>query len=325
MAKNTIKTLTRQVSVTQTAQVPAVIESAGPRAKKRFVEFFTANINNDNTRAAYLRAVRRFCSWCDVRKIDLTAVEPTLVALYINELQKELAKSSVKQHLAAIRMLFDYFVTGHVVDVNPASSVRGPKLVIKKGKTPVMSAVEARQLMDAIDLTKISGLRDRALIALMIYTFARVSATISLDVKDVCEKQSRLWVRLHEKGGRFHEMPLHHNAELYLREYMAAATIEKKKNRPLFCTLDRHRKLTTNRLQRQEAWEMVKRRARQAGVSESICNHTFRATGITDYMRNGGTLEKAQQMAAHANAKTTNMYNRVEDEVTLDEVERMQI
>lgn len=120
-------------------------------------------------------------------------------------------------------------------------------------------------------------------------------------------------------------MPLHHTAETFLLEYMDAANLHGRKGVPLFCTIDRRRELTETRMHRNDALRMIKRRALHAGVSHHICCHTFRATGITEYMRNGGTLEKAQQMAAHASSKTTNMYNRVSDAVTLDEVERIVI
>jgi len=315
----------RQVSVTESATVPALIESAGRKAKRRFVEFFTANINNDNTRAAYLLAVTRFCSWCESRKLSFETIEPTLVAMYIKELGRHYSDASIKQHLAAIRMLFDYLVTGGIIDVNPASSVRGPKLVIVKGKTPVLSADDARTLLDSIDVPKIAGLRDRALIGVMVYSFARIGATLKMNVGDYYQNGKRGWIRLHEKGGRYHEIPCHHNAEQYLDEYLMAAPIADEKKTPLFRTLDRRRELSDRRMHRSDALRMIKRRAKRAGVSAEICCHTFRATGITEYMRNGGTLEKAQQMAAHSSARTTNLYNRVNDELTLDEVERVVI
>lgn len=311
--------------MTSKALVPAVIESAGPDAKRRFVEFFTANIRNPNTRESYLRAVRFFCQWCDDTRIQLTAVEPTLVAAYIEEIRQRYSDGSVKVHLAAIRMLFDYFVTGGILPFNPAQAVKGPKLVVVKGKTPVLSARDARTLLDSIDTSKIVGLRDRALIGTMVYSFARVGATLKMNVDDIWLNDRRYWVRLHEKGGRYHEMPLHHNAEQFLLEYMDAANLHGLQGIPLFCTVGRRRHLTETRMDRNDALRMIKRRARQAGVSPRICCHTFRATGITEYMRNGGTLEKAQQMAAHASSKTTNMYNRVHDSVSLDEVERIVI
>ncbi|MEZ6055451.1 MAG: tyrosine-type recombinase/integrase [Planctomycetaceae bacterium] len=312
-------------SVTATAIVPAVIEAAGPDAKRRFVEFFAANIRNANTRESYMRAVRFFCLWCEDRSIPLFSVEPTLIAAYVEEIQAWYADGSVKVHLAAIRMLFDYFVTGGILPFNPAQAVRGPKLVITKGKTPVLSASDARRLLDSIDISKIAGLRDRALIATMVYSFARIGATLKMNVDDLWLNGHRHWIRLHEKGGRYHEMPLHHNAEAFLIEYMDAANLHGLKGIPLFCTIGRRRNLTETRMHRNDALRMIKRRAKQAEVSPRICCHTFRATGITEYMRNGGTLEKAQQMAAHASSKTTNMYNRVNDAVTLDEVERIVI
>ena len=189
----------------------------------------------------------------------------------------------------------------------------------------MLSASEARRLLDSIDATTIVGLRDRALIALMVHTFARVGATLKMRVDDVRLSDRRYWVRLHEKGGRHHEMPLHHNAERYLLEYMDAAGLHEAPATPLFRTIGRRRYLTPNAMHRNDALRMIKRRALAAGISPHACSHTFRATGITEYMRNGGTLEKAQQMAAHVSSETTQMYNRVTDSVTLDEVERVLI
>lgn len=305
--------------------MPALIRDAGADTIRRFVEFFTANIRNPNTRSAYMRAVQRFCDWAESHKVLLSQIEPVIVAAYVEELQRHYSDLTVKQHLAALRMLFDYLVTGGILRVNPAAAVKGPKVVIRKGKTPILSATEARALLDSIDTTTIAGLRDRALIALMVHTFARVGAALRMQVQDVRLSDRRYWVRLHEKGGRHHEMPLHHNAEHYLLEYMAAAELHVQPASPLFRTIGRRRYLTLNAMHRNDALRMIKRRAIALGISPHICSHTFRATGITEYMRNGGTLEKAQQMAAHASATTTQMYNRVEDSVTLDEVERVLI
>ena len=317
----------RQVlpSITQAANVPALIQNAGSETKRRFVEFFTANIRNANTRTAYLRNVTRFCNWCDDRHVTLQQTEPTLIAFYIEELQQKHSRPTVKQHLAAIRMLFDFFVTGGILKVNPASSVRGPKHVVVKGKTPVLQPQDARLLLDSIPTDVIAGLRDRALISLMLYTFARVGAAVAINVDDVYMNGRRWWVRLKEKGGRQHEMPLHHTAEEFVLAYMDAADLHGQKNMPLFRTLDRKRNLTETRMLRQDAFNIVKRRAKAAALGTSICNHSMRATGITAYMMNGGTLERAQQMAAHASSRTTNMYNRANDSVTLDEVERILI
>jgi len=231
----------------------------------------------------------------------------------------------VKQHLAAIRMLFDFFVTGGILRMNPALSVRGPRHVVVKGRTPVLQPVHARRLLDSIPEDKIGGLRDGALVMLMLYTFARIGDAVAVNVDDVYMNGRRWWVRLSEKNGRQHEMPLHHSAEEAVLAYMDAADLHGEKNMPLFRTLDRHRNLTENRTYRQHAFAMIRRRARQAGVGSAICNHTMRATGITAYMSNGETLERAQFMAAHSSSRTTSLYNRSNDSVTLDEVERILI
>jgi len=223
-------------------------------------------------------------------------------------------------------MLFDWLVIGQAMPVNPAASVKSPRYSIKKGKTPVLSAEDARRLLDSIDTSHVVGLRDRALIAVMIYSFARVSAVVQIKVKDYYPNGKRFWIRLHEKGGKYHEVPAHHTAEKYLDEYIEAAGIAGEKNKPLFrTTRGQSRALTERALDRSRAWAMVKRRARDAGVSLEIRCHTFRATGITEYLRNGGTIEKAAQIAAHESTRTTQLYNRVDDALTLDEIEWIMI
>src|SRR5712692_9398835 len=154
---------------------PPALERAG----RRFIEFFTATIRNRNTRLAYARAVKRFFDWCEDHHLGLEDIEPIAIAAYVEELGSEIAKPSVKQHLAAIRQLFDYLVTGGILLSTPAGSVRGPTYVVTRGKTPVLSSDEMRQLLDSIDTCELIGLRDRALLGLMGYTFARVSAVVS--------------------------------------------------------------------------------------------------------------------------------------------------
>jgi site-specific recombinase XerD len=164
--------------------LPAVIAAAGGRAEQRFIEFFTANIGNKNTRVAYARAVGQFFDWCDDQGLRLVDLEPVIVAAYIEWLRDRRSAPTVKQHLAAIRMLFDWLVVGQVLPANPAAAVRGPKYVARRGKTPVLSAAEARQLLDSIAIGKLVGLRDRALIGVMVYTFARVGSVTAMRVED---------------------------------------------------------------------------------------------------------------------------------------------
>ena len=303
--------------------LPAAIAAQGERAGRRFVEFFTATIRNRNTRMAYARAVKRFFDWCEDHRLGLEDIEPIAIAAYIEELGSEIAKPSVKQHLAAIRQLFDYLVTGGILVSTPAGSVRGPKYVVTRGKTPVLSGKEMRQLLNSIDTSELIGLRDRALLGLMGYTFARVSAVVSLRVEDYFQQGRRSWLRLHEKGGKRHEVPCHHSLDEYLDAWIAAAGIGDDKKGPLFRSFKKGDKLTGNPMIRSDVLYMIKRRAKGAALPYSTCCHTFRATGITAYLQNGGTLEHAQQIAAHQSPRTTKLYDRTKDEISLDEVERI--
>ena len=305
--------------------LPSVIQRAGPKASRRTLEFFTTEIRNRNTRQAYAHAVQQFFNWCDDRNVELQDISPFTVAAYVEELQRDYAAPSVKQHLAAIRMLFDYLVVGQVLPMNPAASVRGPKHVVKRGKTPVLTGDQARTLLDSIDTADVAGLRDRALIGVMVYTFARVGAVSRMCVEDYYANGKRWWFRLHEKGGKRHEVPAHHNAEVYVDAYLEAAAIEGQKRGPLFRTLGRDRTLTALAMHRTDILRMIKRRALAAGLPASTCCHTFRATGITAYLENGGTIENAQAIASHESPRTTKLYDRTSDEITLDEVERILI
>jgi site-specific recombinase XerD len=274
--------------------LPSPITAAGENASRKFIEFFTANIRNRNTRLAYARAVRRFFDWCEGHRIALEKIEPMLVAAYIEELGQSLDVPSVKQHLAAIRVLFDFLVVGQVITMNPAAAVRGPKHIVTKGKTPVLAPEEAHELFDSITPVTIADLRDRALIGVMVYSFARVGAVVGMNVEDYYQQGKRFWFRLHEKGGKRHEVPAHHKAEEYVDAYIAAAGIANQRGTPLFRSLSRRRTLTDRRLHRLEVLAMVKRRSRRAGLSPTVCCHSFRATGITAYLLNGGTLDDDQ-------------------------------
>lgn len=318
--------------------VPALLRTLSEPGLLRFLEFFTVNIRNPNTRAAYGRAARNFLRWCEARGLaELKDVQPVHVAAYVEEIGRGLSRPTVKQHLACIRMLFDWLIVGQVVRSNPAAAVRGPKHSVAVGSTPVLAAPEARTLLDSIAVAKtvvvdgvetqapdVVGLRDRALIALMTYTFARIEAAVSMKVEDFYPERRRWWIKLGEKGGKVNKMPAHHNLEHYLHEYIEAAGLKDDPKGPLFRSADWHYG-TLNRkpLNRVNAWQMVQRRQKAAGIDTRICNHTFRATGITVYLSNGGSVEKAQQMANHSDPRTTKLYDRRRDEVSLDEVERI--
>jgi site-specific recombinase XerD len=317
-----------QLAPLSSPTLPALVAAAGERASMRFLEFFAANIRNPHTRRAYYRAAEEFLTWCASAGVPLiAAVRPVHVATWIEASTRELAAPSVKQRLAALRHLFEWLVNGQVVPVNPAHTVRGPRHVVTSGQTPVLDPAEARTLLDSIDTGTVTGLRDRALIALMVYSFARIGAALGMAVEDVYTQNRRLWVRLREKGGKRHAMPCHHNLEEYLVAYLDGAGLRDDPKGPLFRTIGRSagRPLTRTVLPQANAYAMIRRRAVAAGIKTKLGNHSFRATGITAYLKNGGTLEKAAAMANHASTRTTQLYDRRRDEVSLDEVERIAI
>ena len=205
-----------------------------------------------------------------------------------------------------------------------AAPVRGPKEVVRKGKTPVLTAAEVSALFKNIPIDSVVGLRDRALISVMLHAFARLEAAVSMDVADFYPQGTTWRLRLHEKSGKYHVMPAHHLLAERLHAYISAAGIAGQKDNPLFRAASHKGSGVTGRLNQRRARNMVQRRVTAAGIATpGISNHTFRATGITLYMANGGALETAQEMAAHASSKTTAMYDHSGERRTQAEVERV--
>jgi site-specific recombinase XerD len=299
------------------------------------LEFFAATIRNRNTRTAYFRGVKKFLDWCAGRGArELAQIQTLHVAAFIEEEMARHEAQTVKQELAAIRKLFDYLVVKQVVTSNPATSVRGPAYSISRGKTPVLSGEEAKALLESIAIYKdgeereidLLGLRDRALIAAMVYSFARVGAVVKMRGEDYYHQGRRSKLRLHEKGGKYHQVPVHHKAAEYLDAYVEAAGIGEEKKLPLFRSIPgKNGSLTLLPLSTVDVLRMIKKRALAAGLPSEVCCHTFRATGITNYLENGGTVEGAQQIAAHASPRTTKLYDRRNDEIDQQEVERIRL
>ena len=301
-------------------RLPTIIAFADARTSERYLEFFAANIRNRNTRAAYLTAAEKFFSWCDRHELrDIHSIGRLQVAAYIEQLTHIHAAPTVKQNLAAIKMLFAFLRTH---GDNPAEGVRGPKHVVHTGRTPVLSAEQAGRLLASIDAGTLAGKRDRALISVMIYSFGRISAVVGMDVDDYHMNGDRRWIRVREKGGKEHAVPVHADAAKCVDAYIAAAGIT---SGPLFRTLAERKSMSDVTLSRFAAWEMVKRRARVCGLPKGTTNHTFRATGITVYLENGGSIENARNIAAHASIKTTQTYDRRGEQVRVDEVGRIRL
>lgn len=320
------------------SEVPASVATLGEDAKKRYTTFFTDTIRNRNTRDAYFRNAWRFFSYCEALGLTVDQIESVHVSAYIELLMTHYSRPTVKQNLATIRKLFDWLIVGQVVPVNPAHAVQGPRHVVTEGLTPILERDELQLLLSSIDDQTLVGKRDRALIGTMTATFGRVSAVLGMSVEDYYQDGKTWTIRIHEKNGKTITMPVQSDLESLLDDYIACAgfpdanspesseRLAQAHRRPLFRTAaGRTGRLNEARMSRQDAWRMVKRRARQAGISCRISNHSFRGTGITNYRENGGSLENAAYMAGHASERTTKLYDRRATLIKRKEVEKITI
>lgn len=307
---------------TGAGRLPSLITNAGDKATESFVEFFASTIPNKNTRVAYLHAVTQFSEWCEARRIPLDGVSPIILAAYREQHSGSLP--TIKQHFSALRMMFAWFVEKGIAERNPVREVKTAKFSRGEGKTPALSVEEVQQLFESFDTDSVVGLRDRALIGVMAYTFARVDAATSLRVRDYIQQGRRAFIRLREKGGKEKEIPCHHKLEEFLDAYIQSANLVGGKDAPLFRTAaGRTGKLTENPMSRFDAWKMVRRRLKDAGIEGEFTNHSFRATGITTFLENGGSLESAQFIAGHADSRTTKLYDRRHQRASLEDLERV--
>jgi site-specific recombinase XerD len=306
--------------------VPAIVADTHAAAAERFLEYFAATIRNSNTRQAYMAAVAEFLSIAPVVDLrSLAEIRSLHVSAYVEHLSARFAPQTVKQRLAALRGLFDWLARHGVLEHNPAAPVRGPAYSYTRGKTPILTAAEAKRLIDSIETDSLIGLRDRALIAVMVYSLARVSAAVGMDVKDLVQTAGRSWLRFSEKGGKVHEMPAHHRLLDHLEAYLKALGPQDARAPMFRPAFGRSGELRGERLTRFDAYAMVRRRAARAGLTAKIGNHSFRATGITTFLLNDGSLELAQEMANHASPRTTKLYDRRADPITQGAVERIRI
>jgi integrase/recombinase XerD len=260
--------------------VPAIIAAAGDKTSEHFLEFFAATIRDKNTRAAYVQAAAQFFRWCEQYDLQLAAIRPLHVSAYIEA--KPMTAPSIKQHLAALRGLFNWLVIKQVIPESPAMVVKGPKFSRQVGVTPIMEAEQMRQLLDSIkvmrrikiprkhggglrEVSDLKGLRDRAAIAIMGYTFARVSAVVGLTLADYRLEGKRGRLRLMEKGSKEKLVWLHREAEEFLDAYLAEAGITDPKA-PVFQTLDKAHRLSGELLSRRDMLRAVKQRCNAAGL-----------------------------------------------------------
>lgn len=305
--------------------VPACIVDAGPAASFAWEEFFVGKLRNRHTRAAYLRAVSRFLHWCEGQHVPLARITPGMVGSYFDALPGSIP--SKKVHMAAIRTFFDVLVQRHIVVLNPALSVKTERYAVVEGKTPEITVEQCRKLLHAIELKSLIDLRDRAVIGVLIYTAARAGAVAGLRLKDLVPDGGQWVLRFAEKGGKARSIPVRHDLQRYLTDYLFATGLDDQpKETPLFQSIRaRTGRLSGRALSGVDVCRMVKRRLQSAGLSTLISPHSFRSCAATDLLLQGVPQEDVQHLLGHTDARTTRLYDRRQKHITRNIVERISV
>lgn len=305
--------------------LPAIIADVGAAGRFAWDEFFRGRLRNSHTRIAYGHAVQKFLAWCEEKGIALPRVTPGMVGEYFDQHPGSIPTK--KQHLAAIKGLFDALVVRHAVVLNPAASVRLERYQVIEGKTPEITVGQARTLLSSIDTSNVVGLRDRAAVALLIYTAARVGAVAKLRLKDFEHDGSQFVLRFQEKGGKSRGIPVRHDLEGFLLSYIDRAGLrDAPRESPLLrSALRRTHVLSDHPMTGVYLGWMLKRRLKDAGLPLRLSPHSFRVATITDLLTQGVPLEDVQYLAGHSDPRTTRLYDRRQKRVTRNIVERISI
>lgn len=254
--------------------LPDIIRRAGPEAERLTLGFLNG-IRNANTRAAYEVAVLRFTEWCEDRELALNDITPFVVRAYTKQMQHEYAAGTVKQHLAAVRLLFDHLVAGGVLPMNPAAAVRPPQQGPRKqSRTPPLRPEEARALLESIPESDGSALRDRALLAVLACTGARASSVAAMVVQDYLRDGGHKRLRLRERGDALRDLPVDQTAERCVDAYLGALGIAGEPQSPLWRTMTKERAFSDRRMSRVDVFRMVRRRMIDAGQGSAAKGET---------------------------------------------------
>ncbi|QDT53020.1 Tyrosine recombinase XerC [Caulifigura coniformis] len=304
--------------------LPNSIAAFGDAGRYCWEEFFSGQIRNRHTRAAYTHHIRRFLAAMESQNIALRDISPGMIGRYFDEHRGSIPTK--KLALSAIKAFFDHLVVRHILIFSPAASVRGERYSAE-GKTPEIPKADARKLLATIDPTHPVGRRDVAIIAVLIYTTARRGAAANLRIGDLTWDGSQYQLRFTEKNGKSRQIPVRHDLQVHLLSYLDSFDWrDEPKEAPLFRSIiGRTGRLTRLPVSGNDIYRMMKRRLVDAGLSTHLSPHSFRVTTITDLLENGVELEAVQQLAGHADPRTTRLYDRRQRRITRNTVERISI
>jgi len=305
--------------------MPSLVFQAGGNARFAWDELFSAEIRNPHTRRAYSHAVRQFLRWCEAHRLQLREITPRWVGTYYDELHASIPTK--KQHLSALRCFFDQLVLRHAVVLNPAASVRGERYSLTEGKTPEITVEQERALLKSISPRGVEGLRDRAIVATLIYTAARIGAVAGLTVASFLDDGSQCFLTFLEKGGKVRDIPVRADLDRYLSAYLEAAALRSSPGEsPIFRRLTRKtRLLRPQAMTADDMGRMLKRRMAAIGLPERLSPHSFRVATITDLLTQGVPLEEVQYLVGHADPRTTRLYDRRQRKINRSVVDKISV
>ncbi len=309
-------------------QLPEIIQRSGANATFAAQEFFFGTIRNEHTRRAYLHAVRLFLEWVGKHGGgELSQIAPWHVGKYFEELAATTSIATRNQHLSALRHFFDGMVVRHAIVLNPALSVRGERYTAVEGKTPEISIDQARALLSSLDTSHVVGLRDRAILAILVYTNSRAGAAAKLKCGNLYNAGNQWMLHFAEKGGKSREIPVRGDLQEMIAAYIDVAGLrDAPKDTPLFqSALKKQRRLTGKAIHVNDICRMMKRRLKDIGLPLLYSPHSFRVTTITDLLEQGVALEDVQRLAGHADPRTTRLYDRRQRKITRNIVERISV
>jgi integrase/recombinase XerD len=302
MTEENPQTQVREILIELTGLLPGTSEFIRDQTAEAFLEILGARLRNPNTRSAYRVAWSSFLAFCSRRQLEFEAVKAYHVGAWLD--QHSGSKSTQRQHLAAVRLLFDHLMMRGVIEYNPAARARPPRLVRDSSRTPVFEEAEIEAFLDSINLNSGKEIRDKAIFCVLLYS----------------------WLRFQEKRGKEHEVPVHSKAREAIDLWLESSGLASNPAAPLFPAFGKNREsIETKHLDRRSILNLVQKRASASGITKRVCCHSFRATGITEYMNSGGTIEIAQQIAGHESSSTTRIYDRSRDRLTIEEIERVKI
>lgn len=314
---------------TVTAELPEIIRRAGANAVFAAHEFFSGMIRNVHTRRAYMKAVRDFLEWAGHHGGgELAQLAPWHVGQYFEEMAAAGTSIATRNmRLSGLRHFFDNLVTRHAIMLNPARTVRGEKLNIMEGRTPEIPIAEVRKLLASIDTSHVVGLRDRAILAVLVYTASRRSAAAKLRLSDFYNTGQQWMLHFAEKGGKSREIPVRHDLEQIVNQYIDAAGLrDAPKDTPLFQrAMKKQRRLSGKPLNGDDIHRMMKRRLKDFDLPLLYSPHSFRVTTITDLLEQGIPREDVQHLAGHSDARTTGLYDRRKRKISRNIVERISV